>query len=253
MLVKFDSPFCTTCVSKGAFTRSVFQTLFVRGTFDLFNDMYKQHHRNALNPFLNGSNNRLKTLRVNISLGMCTLSNSDSYSASDSDMDSIHSSIIRIGHFIWIGIEQCDCTVTNDLLLQLVVPWNEQHRSEQLNQVAVAMAYIHTSSLSAISVQHCHQMIVPTFFTPLTFQQFVYIFKLISSYISKREKVSSSCTSFVHYFHIPEIMTNITLLMRYLNYDVIGWNWKIFNMLSTSDGSTQYNKWLEERNFRPGT
>ena len=75
------------------------------------------------------------------------------------------------------------------LLLQLVVPWNEQHRSEQLNQVAVAMAYIHTSSLSAISVQHCHQMNVPTFFSPLTFQQFVYIFKLISAYISKREKV----------------------------------------------------------------
>ena len=32
-------------------------TVFVSGTFDLFNIMCKQHHRTALNPFLNGTKN----------------------------------------------------------------------------------------------------------------------------------------------------------------------------------------------------
>ena len=61
-----------TSSSKGAFTRSVFQTIFVSGTFDLFNVMCEQHHRVALNPFLNSPNNGLKnvirknSLRFNI-------------------------------------------------------------------------------------------------------------------------------------------------------------------------------------------
>ena len=55
-------------VNKGAFTHIVFQTVFVGGTFDLINVMCKQHHRNALNPFLNGLNKRLKNAKCKHSL-----------------------------------------------------------------------------------------------------------------------------------------------------------------------------------------
>ena len=50
----------------GAFTRSVFQTVFVSGTFDIYNVMCKQHPGNTLNPFLNGLNNRIKNASANI-------------------------------------------------------------------------------------------------------------------------------------------------------------------------------------------
>ena len=39
--------FDETCEVRGAFTLGVSQTVFVRGTCDLFNLMCKQHHRNA--------------------------------------------------------------------------------------------------------------------------------------------------------------------------------------------------------------
>ena len=32
-------------------------TIFVSGTFDIFNGLCKQHHGSALNPFLNGAKN----------------------------------------------------------------------------------------------------------------------------------------------------------------------------------------------------
>ena len=38
-------------LTKGSFTRAV----KVRGTFDLFNVMFKQHNRSAFDPFLNGT------------------------------------------------------------------------------------------------------------------------------------------------------------------------------------------------------
>ena len=41
--------------TKGLFTRTVNVTVFVSGTFDLFDVTCKQHHRIAFNPFLNGT------------------------------------------------------------------------------------------------------------------------------------------------------------------------------------------------------
>ena len=42
---------------KASFTRTVNATVFVSGIFDLLNVMCKQHHRSALNPFLNCTKN----------------------------------------------------------------------------------------------------------------------------------------------------------------------------------------------------
>ena len=42
---------------RGSFTCTINVTIFVRGTFDLFNVMCKQHNRNMLNPFLNHTQN----------------------------------------------------------------------------------------------------------------------------------------------------------------------------------------------------
>ena len=44
-------------MSEGLFTHTVQVTVFMSGTFDLFDIMCKQHHRTALNPFLNGTKN----------------------------------------------------------------------------------------------------------------------------------------------------------------------------------------------------
>ena len=39
--------------SPGPFTRTVNVTVFMSGTFDLFNNKCKEHHRTALSPILN--------------------------------------------------------------------------------------------------------------------------------------------------------------------------------------------------------
>ena len=51
--------------SKGSFTRTVNITTFVSGVFDLFDDVCKQHHMIALNPFLNGKKMVTLTICVN--------------------------------------------------------------------------------------------------------------------------------------------------------------------------------------------
>ena len=43
-------------------------TFFVSGTFDHFNVVYKQHHRSALNPFLNDTKPKALSIRVNEAL-----------------------------------------------------------------------------------------------------------------------------------------------------------------------------------------
>ena len=48
---------CLNYTFKGSFTRIANVTVFVSGTFDLFNVVCKQHHRAALIPFLDGTKN----------------------------------------------------------------------------------------------------------------------------------------------------------------------------------------------------
>ena len=73
--------------------------------------------------------------------------------------------------------------------LQLPVPWSEHSRHEQICSVASAMAYIHNSAKAAVEKLYSHQQITYKFFTPLTYHEFVHIFKTVAAYISKTERV----------------------------------------------------------------
>ena len=53
-----------------------------------------------------------------------------------------------------------------------------------------AMAYVHLSAKAAIERQFCHEQEPLRFFSPLTFLEFVHIFRLVAGYIGKKEKVS---------------------------------------------------------------
>ena len=50
------------------FIRTINVTIFVGGTFDLFDVMYKQHNKSVLNPFLNGTKTIAFTIHVNEAL-----------------------------------------------------------------------------------------------------------------------------------------------------------------------------------------
>lgn len=75
------------------------------------------------------------------------------------------------------------------IVLQITVPWNEQFRTEQRALVSTAMAFIHRSSVNAVEKLHSHQRNHYVFFTPLTFMEFAHIFKVISAFIGREEKV----------------------------------------------------------------
>ena len=49
----------------GGFTLSVFCTVFVSGTFVVFNVVREKYNRNPFRPFLNGKKNDAKKLSVN--------------------------------------------------------------------------------------------------------------------------------------------------------------------------------------------
>ena len=53
------------CHVRASFTGTIYVTVFISGIFDLFNDRYKQHHRTALNPYINGSKTVTLAVRVN--------------------------------------------------------------------------------------------------------------------------------------------------------------------------------------------
>ncbi|KAH9487912.1 hypothetical protein Btru_067436 [Bulinus truncatus] len=70
----------------------------------------------------------------------------------------------------------------------VVVPWNPSCSAEQLEATANAMAFIHLSSKAAIERQFCHQREPLRIFTPLTFLEFVHLFKIVSAFLAKTEK-----------------------------------------------------------------
>lgn len=72
---------------------------------------------------------------------------------------------------------------------QIPVPWNEHNRSEQISLISNAMAYIHTSAKTAIEKLYSHERVHYKFFTPLTFMEFVHIFKVIGARVSREERV----------------------------------------------------------------
>ncbi|KAJ8313861.1 hypothetical protein KUTeg_008422 [Tegillarca granosa] len=68
------------------------------------------------------------------------------------------------------------------------IPWHPTRMLEQVNMTSNAMAYIHLSAKRVIERQFCHQKEPLRFFSPLTFMEFVHLFRVISAYIVKKER-----------------------------------------------------------------
>lgn len=85
---------------------------------------------------------------------------------------------------------------------KIPVPWSENHRYEQTEMIASAMAYIHNSSKAALEKLHSHQPKSLNLISPLTFKEFVHTFRVISANIYKKEKVR------VIYFLFQQIFLN---------------------------------------------
>ena len=75
------------------------------------------------------------------------------------------------------------------LYQQIYIPWHPTRKMEQIDMTSKAMAYIHLSAKMAIERQYCHQKEPLRFYSPLTFMEFVHIFRIISAYIVKLELV----------------------------------------------------------------
>ncbi|XP_070211333.1 dynein heavy chain domain-containing protein 1-like isoform X3 [Littorina saxatilis] len=71
------------------------------------------------------------------------------------------------------------------------IPWNPARRTEQIKMASDAMAYVHLSAKAAVERQYCHQKEPLRFYSPLTFLEFVHIFRGVAAYIGKVEKVKS--------------------------------------------------------------
>lgn len=71
------------------------------------------------------------------------------------------------------------------------MPWNAARRMEQIQLASNAMAYIHLSAKAAVERQFCHQREPLRFYSPLTFLEFVDLFKVIAAYTVKKERVGT--------------------------------------------------------------
>jgi len=70
------------------------------------------------------------------------------------------------------------------------IPWHPIRKDEQMEMLSKAMAYIHLTAKVYLERQYCHQREPLRFFSPLTFMEFVHVFRIISAYIVKQETVS---------------------------------------------------------------
>ncbi|XP_060599368.1 dynein heavy chain domain-containing protein 1-like [Ruditapes philippinarum] len=74
-----------------------------------------------------------------------------------------------------------------DVKSKVYIPWHPTRKIEQVDMMSKAMAYIHMSAKVAMERQYCHQRDPLRFFSPLTFMEFVHVFRIISAYIVKQE------------------------------------------------------------------
>ncbi|XP_076466624.1 dynein heavy chain domain-containing protein 1-like isoform X2 [Babylonia areolata] len=71
------------------------------------------------------------------------------------------------------------------------IPWNMAKRTEQIKMASDAMAYVHLSAKAAVERQYCHQKEPLRFYSPLTFLEFVHIFRVVAAYIGKIEQAKA--------------------------------------------------------------
>ncbi|XP_062587861.1 dynein heavy chain domain-containing protein 1-like, partial [Saccostrea cucullata] len=69
----------------------------------------------------------------------------------------------------------------------ITIPWHPTRMLDQILLTSRAMAYIHMSAKVVIERQYCNQKEPLRFFSPLTFMEFVHVFRVLCAYIVKRE------------------------------------------------------------------
>ncbi len=156
----------------------------------------------------------------------------------------------------------CRCIIL--IIIQVTMPRNAQHGSDQQQAIANAMAYIHLSSQAAVKLHSCHQKDVKNFFTPVTFQQLVHVFKLIAVKIRQQATVlfvdwCRKHFKFDVYFsrwHEQKYLF-VTSAWRYqklpsaVNFS--GSDWEVFMLFGSCERSQWYNYRLEEQSVGVGS
>ncbi|ESP00380.1 hypothetical protein LOTGIDRAFT_173233 [Lottia gigantea] len=74
---------------------------------------------------------------------------------------------------------------------KITIPWSISKQTQQVDMASKAMAYIHMSSKTAIERQYCHEKEPLRFYTPLTFMEFVHIFKVVAAFTVRVEKIKA--------------------------------------------------------------
>ncbi|XP_069111192.1 dynein heavy chain domain-containing protein 1-like isoform X2 [Argopecten irradians] len=71
---------------------------------------------------------------------------------------------------------------------KISIPWHPTRMLDQMAMTSQAMAYMHLSAKNIIERQFCHQREPLRFYSPLTFMEFVHLFRVISAFIVKKER-----------------------------------------------------------------
>ncbi|CAG5130196.1 unnamed protein product, partial [Candidula unifasciata] len=86
------------------------------------------------------------------------------------------------------ALSQVARTWLEDTTSGVLIPWSPQRTSEQIEMASNGMAYIHFSAQAAVERLYYHQMEPLQMFTPLTFMEFVHLFKIIAAFLAQTEK-----------------------------------------------------------------
>uniref|UniRef100_A0A8W8M9M4 AAA+ ATPase domain-containing protein n=1 Tax=Magallana gigas TaxID=29159 RepID=A0A8W8M9M4_MAGGI len=139
----------------------------------------------------------LKKIRQNLHVVVCMNYRGNSYS---NDSQVFHTRLMK-----YPGLLKNVCTIDTyrpwnyqayvrianvwlrDQKWGITIPWHPTRMLDQILLTSRAMAYIHMSARSVIERQYCNQREPLRFFSPLTFMEFVHIFRVLSAYIVKRE------------------------------------------------------------------
>ncbi|XP_078321880.1 dynein heavy chain domain-containing protein 1-like isoform X9 [Crassostrea virginica] len=139
----------------------------------------------------------LKKIRQNLHVVVCMNYRGNSYC---SDSQVFHSRLMK-----YPGLLKNACTIDTyrpwnyqayvrianvwlrDQKYGITIPWHPTRMLDQILLTSRAMAYIHMSARAVIERQFCNQRQPLRFFSPLTFMEFVHIFRVLSAFIVKRE------------------------------------------------------------------
>ncbi|XP_052095798.1 dynein heavy chain domain-containing protein 1-like isoform X11 [Mytilus californianus] len=139
----------------------------------------------------------LKKVRHNLHVIVCLSSKGNSFS---SNFNNLHSKLSEypglVKHAVSVDLYKpwtFEAYVKiaevwlRDQRTKVPIPWHPTRMLDQISLTAHAMAYMHLSSKAVIERQFCHQREPLRFYSPLTFMEFVHLFRLIAAHIVKME------------------------------------------------------------------